>query len=224
MTEDLELTTPLDRASLVLVDTSTVLQEVEEQINHAIETKDIDFAMQYCRHQMDKMRLSGISLAKALWLIEKNWNIFRLGDDFIPTTQDYLGIHPHTIERYVKVWEMVALHVPKEFQDQIIQKPIGSLIPAANAVAQGYEIDKDEWEKIIHAPDKNTVAMIVRDEIKEATPRKNALGLRMDNNGSLWVYAGNTVSFFGSLEIKDENDYVQKAIERVIANAGIMRG
>lgn len=222
MAEELEITTSLDRG--LIVQNDSVLKEVDEQIHYAIDHKDIEYAMEFCRKQMDKMRLSGIALAKALWLIERNWIVFKIGDDFIPTVQDYLGIHTHTIERYVKVWEMVTNHVPEELKEEMIQKPIGALIPVANAIAQGFTIEQGEWEKIVEAPDRNSIALIVREDVKNTTTRKNALIIKLDERGSLWVYSTNTKEFVGSLEITDESDAVRKAIERIVANSGILKG
>jgi len=44
-----------------------------------------------------------------------------------------------THERYVKVWDMFSV-APQTLLPELQQKGISSLIPIANAVAQGYEM------------------------------------------------------------------------------------
>lgn len=222
MDKELEITTPLDQS--LQVDHIDILTEVDTFISGAIASKDVEYAFSFCKRMTDTMKRSGIALAKALWLIKHNWDIFQIGDDFEPTAQDYTGLHPHTIERYVKVWDMLINYVPAQLKEDALQKNIRSLIPIANAVAQGYEIENDTWDKLVKAPDYNEVSRIVREEVKEVNPRKSNLTIKVDQRGSLWAYANNGVYFVGSLEMKDENEFVRKAVERIITNSGILRG
>jgi hypothetical protein len=222
MDKDLEITTALDQS--LSIENIDILEEVEYEIYAAVRKGDADLAFGFCKRMIGEMKRSGIALAKALWMINKNWLSFHVGDEFEPTAQDYTGLHPHTIERYVKVWEMLANYVPTEFKNEIQHKNIRSLIPIANAVAQGYEIDTEVWEKLVQAPDYSEISKIVREDVKDESPRKNNLTLKVDNNGSIWAYNNNNVLFIGSLEVRDTNEIVKKAIERIINNSGMLRG
>ena len=222
MDKDLEITTSLDQH--IIVEDDDVLQEVEHSISDALKSKDIELAFDFCKRMIGQMKKSGIALAKALWMIDKAWEEFKLGDDFLPTAQDYLGLHPHTIERYVKVWDMLVNYVPAELKDEIQQKNIKSLVPIANAIYQGFEIEKETWNSLANATDFNEISRIVREEVKEENPRKNNLTLKLDNMGSIWAYNSGERFFVGSLEIKDDNDIVKKAVERIISHSGILKG
>jgi len=222
MEKDLEIVTSLDQH--LSVDHQDILEEVEIAITNAVQSKDVEVAFEFCKRMIGQMKRSGIALAKALWMINKNWNIFMIGDEFIPTTQEYTGLHYHTIERYVKVWEMLTNYVPASFKEEIEQKNIKSLIPIANAIAQGYEVQDDEWERLAKAPDFNEISRIVREEIKDEAPRKNNLMLKLDGRGSIWAYTNEGAFFVGSLEIEDDNPTVKKAVERIVSNSGILKG
>lgn len=222
MDKELEITTSLDQA--IRVEHQDILDEVEHGITEAVQSKDVDLAFHFCQRMIGEMKRSGIGLAKALWMINKNWALFGIGDDFEPTAQYHLGLHPHTIERYVKVWEMLTNYVPLDLKGEIQNKNIRSLIPIANAVAGGYEIEEDTWEKLADAPDFTEISKIVREEVTKKPARRNNLTLKMDKDGSLWAYTNSGVFFVGSLETKDSNEFVRKAVDRIVVNSGILRG
>ena len=45
----------------------------------------------------------------------------------------------------------------------------------------------------------------------------------MDRTGALWANTKTDNKFIGSLEIDDESDIVQAAIERIIRSAGVLK-
>lgn len=222
MDKDLEITVSLDKLQ---VEHQDILSEVDEHIKYAIEAKDVELAFMFCKDRLIKIKNEGLALAKALWMINYNWNVFKLGDEFLPTANDYLGsyLHPHTIERYVKVWNMLTSYVPEELKEELKGKNIKYLIPIANAVASGYEVDNETWEKLADAP-MSEIPEIVREDITKKPARKNNLTLKIDENGSIWAYTISGRYFIGSLEVKIEEEHVQKAVNRIITNSGILRG
>lgn len=220
MDKELEITTPLDRN--INTENKSLLDEIEKDIEQAVNHKDAEEAFAVCERMVGNIRRSGIALAKALWMINKHWSVFQLGDEFEATAQHYLDLHPHTIERYLKVWEMITNVVPAEFKEDLQQKNIKSLIPVANAVAQGYEFEDKDWERITKSTDYAEVSKAVQ-EATGKTPRSNNLSLKIDEHGSIWAYTPHAVLFVGSLEIQDPDPIVRKAIERIISNSGILK-
>lgn len=220
MDKELEITTPLDRN--IDTENQSLLDEIEKDIEEAVRHQDAEEAFAICERMVGNIRRSGIGLAKALWMINKYWDVFQIGDEFEATAQHYLSLHPHTIERYVKVWEMITNVVPAEFKEDLQQKNIKTLIPIANAVAQGYEFENKDWETITNSADYAEVSKAVRDATGK-TPRSNNLSLKIDANGSIWAYTPTSVVFVGSLEIKDTDPTVRKAVERIISNSGILK-
>jgi len=221
MDDELTIITPLDQS--LQVEFNDVLEVVEEEINAAIEHKDFEEALTVCAKFVNAIKVSGLVLAKVFYLLHNAWSEFELQDDFYDAVSSYLGLHRNTVVNYERVYIMLAYFVPEELRDEFKQKPIMTLVPIANAIDQGYDIDDAEWEKLAHAPDYKTTGNLVREEVKDREPRTSSLSISMDRDGSLWVWRDGDSKFVGSLEVNDEDDVVQRAVNRIIHNSGIMR-
>jgi hypothetical protein len=206
------------------VDSLELEQRVEEIITQAIEEKDAWKALNVCKTMIEIQQLSGIGLAKALYLIKNNWSVFDLKETFEDVAFEYFGKHRFTVDRYLAVQEMhEGEFIPNEFRDDIKQMNIKSQIPIAKALEQGVEITDEQWKKLAQAPDFSTVSKIVREDIKGAEPRKGSLMLSLDNVGSIWCFYDGERYFVGSLEVDVDEEVVMKAIKRIIDNSGILR-
>lgn len=217
---DLDITAPLDQQ--LPVDFDDILEMIDELFVVSVDTKNVDLVYDFCSHRVKQLKLSGISLAKALWMLHENWGVYEIGDEFLDAVTFRLGLHRHTIERYIRVWDMLK-SAPKELVDDLQQQGIKSLIPIAHAIAQGYEIDGDTWNKLADAPDYSTVSHIINEDVKGKEGRSNRLTIYIDRDGSMWAVSGEARLFVGSLELSDENEMVQKAIKRIIDNAGMIQ-
>ena len=205
------------------VDATTELKIVDEIFETSIKENDPEIMFTYLVGIQQQFQIKGLALCKSLHLMNKYWEAFEIGDNFLDTAVQYLGIHRHTIERYVKVWDMFSV-APKLLVPELQQKGISSLIPIANAIAQGYEIDDSVWDRLADAPDRNSVSKIINEEVKDMEgTRSNRLTILLDRKGSLWAIMDEERVFIGSLEIEDDNAIVQKAIERLTKNSGVVR-
>lgn len=205
------------------VDATTELKIVDEIFETSIKENDPEIMFTYLVGIQQQFQIKGLALCKSLHLMNKYWEAFEIGDNFLDTAVQYLGIHRHTIERYVKVWDMFSV-APKLLVPELQQKGISSLIPIANAVAQGYEIDDSVWDRLADAPDRNSVSKIINEQVKDMEgTRSNRLTILLDRKGSLWAIMDEERVFIGSLEIDDDNAIVQKAIERLTKNSGVVR-
>jgi hypothetical protein len=167
-------------------------------------------------------QLSGIALAKFFYLIRENWDEYEIGDDFDDVAFDYVGVAKETVDRYVRVWKMHELKlIPEQFAEDIRQKNIKDQIPIATAVAQGYEINEDDWQELVDAPDNTTVGAKVR-EIKGKEPSKSALLIFLTSDGTLSVTQEGETEFVGYLNVDDAGLIAEKAIERIKRSAGIL--
>lgn len=209
------------RDQILPIQATKALAEVDAIIENSLDEKDLDIALDFCRNKVEGMKLSGLSLAKALYLIQANWEHYEIGDNYIDTMFYALGIHRHTIDRYNRVWEML-LQIPKEYKNDVQQLGMRAMIPIANALHQGYNIENNQWEKLSQSIDSYEVSKYVREEIKEAPPRKSGLTIKIDRSGSLFAYTSLGMVFIGSLEINDPDEIVKKAIARIINNARIL--
>ena len=219
--DDLMIVTSFDQ-SIDSRDLS-ILDRINIIMDEAIEKHDAYIALDVCKTLRQAAKISGLGLAKILYLIYQHWDDFDVEDAFEDVVYEYVGLHKYTVQKYIKVWGMHQEKIiPAKFEEEIIQKNIGEQIPIANALKQGYKIDEPTWNKLANASDFHEVAKIVREEVKNKPPSVDALRLYLDGLGAIWAYKGNEKKSIGVLNINDEDDIVQQAIQRIINNCGIM--
>lgn len=222
MTDELIIDTSLDQP--IPADNEWILQKAENIINEAIKKKDAEIALSACEQLIKISKLSGIGLAKLLYLLKANWEVFERHDTFEEVAYTRFGKHRHTIDRYLAVYEQlfIADNVPEQYKKDIQQQAIRMQDYIASALKQGEEINNDEWEKLAHAPDINTVLKVLREDVRGKPPRKGSLQLWIDDLGSIWATFERDRFFIGSLEVDSDEEAVQKAIERIKKGAGIL--
>jgi hypothetical protein len=222
MNDELMIISNLDQD--LPVDSNELEKKIEAVILQAIEEKDVYKALNVCRTMVEIQKLSGIGLAKAIYLIKTNWEKFESDEKFEDIAFEYFGKDRHTIDRYLAVQTMfVENSIPEEFESNIRQLNIMTQIPIAKALEQGYEIEEDEWRKITEAPDFSTVAKILREDVKGKPPHKGSLQLFLDDFGELYAFFNDNRYHIGMLAVDDNSDAVQKAINRIVDRAGVMR-
>lgn len=205
-------------------DDDWVLDRIDEIIQKSIEQHNAFIALNVIKQLYGIGKTSGLGLAKALYLTNKHWGSYNVGDEFTSTVLSYTGLHSNTIDRYIGIWAMfVEGKIPEELAPEIRQRNMMELFPIAKAVEQGYEFTTNEWQKLADASDYSEIKHIVQQEIKGVEPRKNSIQLYLDNKGTLWAFQQGERYFIGALEISDDRDTVQKAITRILHSAGIMK-
>ena len=221
MTDELELLDGIDQS--VPVDDTVILQRVDEIIAESVQKKDGYIALNACRQLIQIKKLAGVALAKFFYLIRENWEIYEIGDSFDDTVADYSGVLPATVSKYVKIWSMYENKlIPAEFEEEIRQKNIKDQVPISNLVADDeYELDEEDWQSIADAPDFNSVSGKIR-EITGKKPYKNALMLFLSDDGTINATQGERTEYVGFLD-PEGGEISQKAIQRIIKSAGIMR-
>lgn len=206
------------------VDDGWLLEKIDNIIQEALAQKDVYIALNSCKTLKSIIKTSGIGLSKLLYLIYHYWDEFGVEDEFEDIVFEYVGLHRHTVERYVRVWGMYAeSKVPARFVQEIQKKNIKDQIPIANALVQGYTITPANWEALADAPDYNTVAQIIMEDVKQQESRKSSLKIYVDDRGTIWAKKGDEPrKFVGSLEIHSDEEIVKMAIQRIIKNTGML--
>lgn len=221
MTDELAILTGLDQP--IPADNKEILERIEEIIQQSVKEHNAYKALDACKTLVKVSKVSGLALAKALYLIEKNWASYGEEETFEEVAYVYIGLHKHTVERYTVLWKMYAEKlIPDNVSEVIQQHNVKAQIPIARALEQGYEIDDTEWQKLSEAPDLTTVEKIIREDVKGKPPRKGSLQLWIDDLGSMWATFEGDRFFVGSLEVDSDEEAVQKAIERIKKGAGIL--
>jgi hypothetical protein len=220
-TDELLIVTSFDQS----IDTEdlSILDRIDKVLATAIETKNAYIALNACKELVQVSKISGLGLAKMLYSIFSKWDEFGIEDKFEDIVYEYVGLHKYTVQKYVRVWAMHQENrIPEKYEKEILQRNIKEQIPIANALVQGYKIEDDDWERLSNASDFTEVAKIVREDIKGKEPSIDALRLRIDNMGGIWAYKADKKKLAGALNIRDENEIVKQAIQRIINNCGIM--
>ena len=222
MTDDeLLIISPLDQ-SLDVEDEDGVLDKIRTIITNSIEEKDAKKALHVCYQIVKILKLGGLALAESLYMISSHWKELDVHDSFEDAVSSRTGLNKSTVQRYVSVWSMYAQEkIPSAYREQVKQMNIKSQIPIAQALDAGYEIDDDEWEELVDAPDFSTVNAKMRD-IKGKEPRSHALILMIDRAGGIKVIKKEEQRYVGFLNISDENEIVQQAISRIQKGSGIL--
>lgn len=157
-----------------------ILSRVDEVIEHAVETKDIRIIETAIEGLLSISQISGIALAKTLYVVKFQWDKFNQREDYLDWAVDKFGKKEVTVKRYYRVWEMlVSGDVPREYAKKLETMPIRCLIPIATLWSQKFEISPQQWNKLANAPDPSTVNKIIR-EIKGVEPKENSLQIEWD--------------------------------------------
>jgi len=205
------------------VNTEDIFAYVDKLFEESIEKKNPHIVIDACSRLIAISQLSGLALAKMFYLLHNNWNRYEQDSTFEEIAVPKLGRHPHTIERYIKVWTLFDQKIiPEKFVREFEQKNIQNIIPVANAYSEGYNFEDEDWEEIADAPDNASVLRVVRD-VKGEPPKSHAIQLFVDGEGFIYAYSDNERYFIGSLEIQDDTEIVQKAINRIMNKSGIMK-
>lgn len=200
-----------------------VRSRVDRTVADAIEAADLDQATNLVRTLVKIAKISGRELARVLYQFSSHWSVFKSEETFEEWAFRESGLHPHTIERYVRVESLLTRpDIPIAVRKELSDRNMAELFPVANMIEQGYEPTEDQWHKLLLQPDDSSIRGVVR-EIKGSDPRPTALVIRIDENGSIWAVKDGVRKFAGSLEIKDESPIVQQAIDRIIKNTGMLR-
>lgn len=213
----------LDQALPIEYD--SILDDIQETLYDIIDSEQdneskANRALDVVVEMKQKVEKHGRAVVMALGIIEENWPSFGLDEEFIDYAFEKSGLHRHSIERYVKLYKSYKTH------PALIDKPLKAAIPISNKLAQGFEFSDETWQKLDEAPDYQTVSSILSDYTGGSGERKNQLNLWMDRSGALWAYTKDDQRFFvGSLEVAvaKENPVIEKAIERITKNSGVLK-
>ena len=221
MSEELMLMGSLDQPTKV--DTSSIFQQIDEKIQESVNKRSSIIALNVCRELVGIGQVTGLALAKALYLVWQNWSDYDdVEGDFEEAIIEYVGLHKSTIHRYIKVWRMFdQKQVPDNVREGLQQRNIKDLIPIANIVSEGYEICDEDWDDLINASNFQEVSVKTRD-IQGKPPRKQALQIMMDKEGTLRAIKDNKFGHVGFLAVDEDNEVSQQAIERIKKSSGIM--
>lgn len=199
------------------------LMSVDMILSRIKESKNINIVTDAIKSLLGMQKISGIALSKFLWSINDMWSELGISEEFTDFIYATTGLQGITVQRYINVWNMFANgSIPSDLQSLLIKKPMKSLIVAATAISQGYEITEQGWLQFVEEGNEHSIRAIIRKE-KGQAPRRNSLTIYLGRDGSLeaWIGDGEVLSI-GYLNIDNKNENLQKAINRIITSSGIV--
>jgi len=203
-----------------------IFDAVDGVLDNLRETGDLLPAQTALRTLFAMQELSGQALAKLLYGVSAWYNENRMEEQTEDTFEDWFYtevstiVKPITIERYISVWDK---HEQGLFTDAIKERPLKDQIAIAKAIEQGYPIDDKYMKELERAENYSEVGAILR-EVKGIEPRKSALQIYLERDGSLNAWQDGEKHFVGYLNIKEnEDDVVKKAVTRITDAAGLRK-
>jgi hypothetical protein len=198
-----------------------IFNAIDATINQLKETGDISQVKIAVKTLLKLQKISGLSLAKLLYELYEWWQSFenKGNDDFYDwiISDVSIELNRHTVDRYILVWQM---HVQDVFPEQIKNRPIKEQIAIAKHLQNGYPIT--DWDELEMADNYADVGRILR-KMKGVEPKKGSIQIYLERDGSLYVWSNDFSAFIGYLDIKNESEQVQKAINRILDHSGVIR-
>jgi len=220
------LSNGIDTAIQLRPSDKDVLNMVDQAVDAAIAQGDLSPAITFGRALRRQMQVSGLALAKLLYRLYRNWDLFKaagVDDEFVDVIYAEMGVAPGTTSKYLGVWGNIFDNpdIPEMVREALTSKPIRSLI-LLTAAARDENLD---WDKVIEATTPHEIREIVREARGVQTSGHSALILEIDlRNGLLTARKGDAMVNFGVLTVKDykKNELVAAAIDRIVSSAGIV--
>ena len=167
----LDAVMPLDKSQKQL------LERVDTIIEDSVAQKNPNIAGDALKYLLGISRISGLALAKTIYLFKYQWENFNRRETFEDYLVDYAGITEITVKRYYRVWDMfVSGDVPKDYLPKLKLLPIKSLVPISNLWFQKYEISSHNWMALSNASNPSEVGAICR-KIKGKEVKKGTLSI-----------------------------------------------
>jgi len=203
---------------------SDILNAIDNVLEHVRETGDLSVAENALKSLMGIEKVSGVAIAKLLSGLHKWWDDTNQDtltndtfDDWIYSVSDQFN--STYIDRCISIYQKQESGT---FSERIMSRPIKDQQAIAGHLDQDYTLNKAQWRELERATSNAEVLAILR-EAKGKQPRKSALLLVLERDGSINGYKEGKKYFVGYLNLKEAatEETIEKAINRIVKNTGI---
>lgn len=211
---------PQSDLDLSKLDRDTVLSGVDDVVGVLYATSNIKFAVAVMNRFDEFQNIAGFARAKLLWGAQK-W--------FVDTKQkgsfyEKFGVSDTNertyTDRLIRLWEYIQNgKIPARLYKT---RKVRELLPISEALAQGYKLGKNVWDKLEQAVDVIDIGRIIQ-KAKGKQPRKGTISMVVDSRGFITAWEDGQAHHVGTLNIADfdTDSVVQKAVLRIKANSHI---
>lgn len=215
-----------------------LLDAADKMLGDSLESGSLGVVEEALRRFRNLGYASSISAAKLLHGVNQNWMEWEHeeGDTFLEWAVRETGYDRQTIKKRVCEWEMLqGNYIPKPYREKVSNYTVRQLDKVysivvsckenkgggyVNFIEEDYDISDEQWVRLAEAVDEVMVGEVVK-EIKGKEKNSNHMSLKIDDDGTLWVYQGKSAETVGQLFVEKEVEVVQKAIRRIVSNSGI---
>jgi hypothetical protein len=210
-------------------------KEVDAEVKTAKQDGDYESLLTYAANLVRGAQITGIALARTLYeaslLYEKNPVVDETSGEVMEFDSYATTVIPRdfqTIRKYRELWENVfmnkAIAPTAGVRNKMMAKPIKNLL-RLTAAAKAGQLD-GKAEEIIEAKTLGEMQELVREQRGVQTSAKNSIALFIDRNGKQAgaLYAKQPKGeflFLGVLKVDSDDEVVQKAIARIVANSHV---
>lgn len=199
------------------------LSRIDEVVERAVEAQDLTIIETAMAGLVSISQISGIGLAKFLYVTKFQWDNFNRRDSWLDWAMDNRGIVKATVDRYYRVWAMlVSGDIPREYAKKFETMPIGCLIPIGTMWGQKYVPTSSQWSKLANAPDPSTVNKVIR-EIKGVEPKENSLQIEWDAEAKSVTGWKNGKPHVVYLQYDENDEVITAMLSRLFADKAMER-
>jgi hypothetical protein len=202
--------------------------EIYDHVNEVIEAamrSGPDVALNYGAMLRADGHVRALQLAHLLWELKERWATFPTDDTFEDAVFKRVGYSQQTVDKYIAVWGRIFARedIDEERKNELMGKPMNALL-AISAAAGANQLNEDQWERIVQAPDVASVKEVVRAVRGEQTSSSAAITITLDRDGYLKAKRGTGHYIpIGYLNLKVEEDFAQEAINRIVRASGVVK-
>jgi hypothetical protein len=205
-------------------DRDNLFTKIDDVLQRSIAQNDPIIALQGVKQLEQVGRITGLGLAKLLWAVQDRWADYNTGEEFRDYVIEHTSLAWATVTRYCLVWEMYQKNtIPAALIDAIQSKTMRDQVEIAK-IEDRVDMKMADWKRIAKASNGREIIEIKR-ELTNLKPRKSGFSIKLRRNGDLEVWDSKHVRHHvGFLNVDDAktNDIIQKAIDRIVRNTGIM--
>jgi hypothetical protein len=202
---------------------ASFVTEAEKILAKAVKQGDFDKGFAVINELYEQAETFTQIIGAGLDMLENAWDKFRHeeGDSFLDAAIRKTRLNPITIRNRINVRKLLnSDRIPELYFEEVASLGQKALIRIANTVHGGYEIEKNEWEKLATSISEQQVDSICR-SVEGKPPRSNFVGLYYKKNGELLAFVDGELVVLGQL-VMDKDPKVVKAREVLIARAKIL--
>lgn len=197
---------------------------VDETLKRASDEKSIEPALAGLVLLRKIAQSSVLGMGRFIYGIYQNWEDYEdvAGEDFFDFMYERTGLTRTTINRHIDIQEMLQ-EVPEKYKNQVEQLKFNYLRPMSALPKAGYLIADQDWKRFVQAGDAAEVRTLCR-QIKGKPRRSSMLSIWINKDGTLQclLQEEEKLKVIGYLDINNQDETVQKAVQRIIKNTGML--